>query len=361
MSGSFRPLLAVSMGDPAGVGPEVVVKAASVADVYEESRLLVLGDVDILARAAMEMAPTVRIESFKTAESAYKDASSFEQGDGRLAVVSVSDIDDPAFDWGRAVAASDRAQVEYIRAAFDAVESGFVQAMVTAPVNKASIHRAGVDFPGHTEMLASMSKSSSLGRMQPNLSFEPVMMLAGPTLKVVPLTTHIPLREVPSRLTEALVVHGIRTTHDAFVRYFGQIKPRIALAGLNPHAGDGGLFGDEEAKVIEPAVALVRREGIDAVGPLPGDSVFHRAAAGEFDVVLGMYHDQALVPLKLLDFDHAVNVTLGLPLIRTSVDHGTAYDIAGRGVASASSMIAAIRLAARMVRVAGPASEAGTG
>ncbi len=327
-----RPLLAVSMGDPAGVGPEVIVKAASVADVYEEARLVVHGDVRVLARAAREMVPSVTVVGVRS----YAEAE--ECGPLQLPVIQVRDIDDPSFDWGRPVAASDEAQVHYIRHAFEEVRSGAADAMVTAPVNKASIHRAGFEFSGHTELLAELTGEA-----------RPVMMLAGPTLKVVPLTTHIPLREVAGRIDRALVRYGLEVTHQAFGAHFGRPRPRIAVAGLNPHAGDDGLFGDEEARVIAPAIAEARRVGIDAVGPLPADSVFHRAVTGEFDVVIGMYHDQALVPLKLLDFDHAVNVTLGLPIIRTSVDHGTAYDIAGRGVASAGSMIAAVRLAARMV------------
>lgn len=323
------------MGDPAGIGPEVVVKAASVSDVYEETRLVVFGDVEVLARAAREMAPPVSIVPVSSGE----EAASGEWRHGQLPVVGVSSIADPAFDWGCPVDASDRAQVHYIRQAFDAVRSGAANAMVTAPVNKVSMRRAGVTFPGHTEMLAGLCGIE-----------RPVMMLAGPTLKVVPLTTHVPLRDVPELLNPELVGHGIAVTHRAFQRHFGRKRPRIAVAGLNPHASDGGLFGDEEARIISPAIEAARDQGIEAYGPLPADSVFHRAVAGEFDVVLGMYHDQALVPLKLLDFDHAVNVTLGLPIIRTSVDHGTAYDIAGRGVASASSMIAAIRMAARMAR-----------
>lgn len=335
------PVLAVTMGDPAGVGPEVIVKAASVPDVYEEARMIVFGDVQLLARAAREMAPTVQVEGCATVE----EALAVPVRGRLLPVVKVGRVDDPGFDWGRPVEASNRLQAEYIHAGFRAVRSGAAAALVTGPVNKSAINRSGVDFPGHTEVLAKLTDAGP-----------PVMMLAGPTLKVVPLTTHIALRDVPEQLTIDLILHGVRTTHEAFRRHFGRANARIALAGLNPHAGDGGLFGDEEARLIEPAVAAVRAEGIDAVGPLPADSVFHRAVAGEFDVVLGMYHDQALVPLKLLDFDHAVNVTLGLPLVRTSVDHGTAYDIAGRGVASASSMIAALRLAARMVR---DGSEAG--
>jgi 4-hydroxythreonine-4-phosphate dehydrogenase len=206
-------------------------------------------------------------------------------------------------------------------------------------VHKLSLRRAGVAAPGHTELLGQLSGVPA-----------PVMLLAGPTLKVVPVTAHVPLRAVPDLITESGLRHTLRVTADAFRTFFDTPRPRLAVAGLNPHAGDGGLFGDEEDRVLRPAIEAARREGIEVDGPLPGDSVFHRATTGEFDAVVGMYHDQALIPLKLLDFDHAVNVTLGLPLIRTSVDHGTAYDIAGRGVAAASSMIAALRLAGRMVR-----------
>lgn len=340
-----RPRLAVSMGDPAGIGPEVVIKAASVPDVFQEARLVVFGDAGVLARAARETAPTMNVVEVPDAEAAF----SANHGRQHLPVVPVSTIDDPAFDWGRPVSTSDRAQVDYIRQAFDAVDQGAADALVTAPVNKVSVNRAGVEFPGHTEMLAQLTNAGP-----------PVMMLAGPTLKVVPLTTHVAVRDVPGLITEARVRHGIEVTHRAFQTYFGQSRPRIAVAGLNPHAGDGGLFGDEETRIIEPAIEAARAQGIEVFGPLPGDSVFHRAKSGEFDVVLGMYHDQALIPLKLLDFDHAINVTLGLPIIRTSVDHGTAYDIAGRGIAAASSMIAALRLAAKMVRDApSPGSEIG--
>ncbi|MEL6184370.1 MAG: 4-hydroxythreonine-4-phosphate dehydrogenase PdxA, partial [Myxococcota bacterium] len=300
----------------------------------EETQMVVFGDVEVLRRAAREAAPGVTVVEVSSASAAFQEHRSRE-----LPVVPVSSIDDAAFDWGHPVDASDRAQVQYIRGAFDAVSNGDADALVTAPVNKVSMRRAGVDFPGHTEMLAELSRAGP-----------PVMMLAGPTLKVVPLTTHVPLAEVAALIDEEKVGHGIRVTHDAFRRYFGPSSPRIAVAGLNPHAGDGGLFGDEEDRVIRPAIEKARAQGIEVDGPLPGDSVFHRAKTGEYDVVIGMYHDQALIPLKLLDFDHAVNVTLGLPIIRTSVDHGTAYDIAGRGVAAASSMIAALRLAGRMVR-----------
>lgn len=337
---SEAPILAVSMGDPAGVGPEVVVKAASVKDVNAELHLVVYGDVEVLARAAREMAPTVTVQEV----SSPKEAAALPLGQSVLPVIKCSELEVSKMEWGQQSPASDAAQLTYIQAAFDGVWKGGADALVTAPVNKAGIKSSGADFSGHTELLARLTGSG-----------KPVMMLAGPTLKVVPLTTHVALRDVAGLIDQELIVHGIEVTHEAFRRFFNRKQARIAVAGLNPHAGDGGLFGDEEANIIEPAIETARAKGISVFGPLPGDSVFHRAVAGEFDVVLGMYHDQALVPLKLLDFDHAVNVTLGLPMVRTSVDHGTAYDIAGRGVASASSMITALRLAARMVRDTQPA------
>lgn len=335
MSGRGKqPLLAVTMGDPAGVGPEVVLKAATVNDVRADAGMVVFGDPVVLERAAHDMAVGVSIVEVERPEEAFD-----KSGPGELAVIPVSRMTDGGHGWGAPTPASDHAQVEYVKAAFDAVWSKRADAIVTAPINKVSLRRAGVDWPGHTEMLSELSGGA-----------QPFMMLAGPTLKVVPLTTHVALKDVPGLLTKPLIEKAIRVAHETFRVHFGAKRPRIAVAGLNPHAGEEGLFGDEEREIIGPAVRATREEGIEAWGPISGDTVFHRAVSGEFDVVIGMYHDQALIPLKLLDFDQAVNVTLGLPLIRTSVDHGTAYDIAGRGVASAHSMIEALRLAARMVR-----------
>lgn len=326
------PLLAVSMGDPAGIGPEVILKAATVGDVDREADLVVYGDLGVLERAKRDAGVEVPLVEVREPEEASGCG-------GALAVLPVSKLDLSGLGWARPSHASDEAQVEYIRRGFERVLEGRADALVTAPISKAALSRAGAPWPGHTEMLAELSGTP-----------KPLMMLAGPTLKVVPLTTHVALSEVPKRITTELVLHALRTIHRNLRSYFALHRPRIAVAGLNPHAGEGGLFGTEEQVAIAPAVRQAVAEGIAAFGPFPADTVFARAVAGEFDVVIGMYHDQALIPLKLLDFDHAVNVTLGLPVIRTSVDHGTAYDIAGRGVAAASSMIAALRLAARMVR-----------
>ncbi len=340
MSSTDRPLLAITMGDPAGIGAEVTVKAASVPDVRGDADLVVFGDPNVLTRAARDATMDLEIVEVRV-----EDAREHQAID-RLPVVPISRLD--AFAWSVPTPASDAAQVTYIERAFEAVVGGLVDAIATAPLSKASMSRAGAPWTGHTEMLADLST-----RYRPRSDGErwvPMMMLAGPTLKVVPLTTHIPLVDVPAQVTRARVLYAIRVTDDAFRRHFSRHKPRIAVAGLNPHAGEGGLFGSEEREELVPAIEEARRDGIGVSGPFPADTVFHRAVSGEFDVVIGMYHDQALIPIKLLDFDRAVNVTLGLPVIRTSVDHGTAYDIAGRGIASARSMIEALRLAARMAR-----------
>ena len=327
------PLLAVTMGDPAGIGPEVIVKAATVNDVRGDAGLVVYGDAGVLRRAARDFSIDLEV-----VEVQHPAEATAHQGTDVLPVVSVSRLAPGDHAWGQPTPATDAAQVAFIRQAFDAVWARDAHAMVTGPINKVSINRAGVNWAGHTEMLAALSGG-----------VRPLMMLAGPSLKVVPITTHIPLREVPERLTEDLIFFSIRIVHEAFQLHFGRRRPRIAVAGLNPHAGEGGLFGKEEERLIIPAIKAANAKGIHAQGPFPADTIYQRAVAGEFDVVIGMYHDQALIPIKMLDFDKAVNVTLGLPLIRTSVDHGTAYDIAGSGVASANSMIAAMRLAREMV------------
>jgi len=336
---SLRPLLAVSMGDPVGIGPEVIVKALSVGEVQGDADYVVYGDPDVLQKAA-DLAHTraviERVDTPSAARRQTKDPVIF------VIPTPTSLADD--FVWARPTQASDRAQLDAIEQGVQAIFDGTVDGICTGPISKASIARAGSPFPGHTEMLASLcAKNDGTAR-------EPVMMLAGDHLKVVPLTTHVALSEVPGLLTIDLVAHGIRVTHDTLITHFGRGKPRIAVAGLNPHAGESGMFGGEEKSIITPAILRMQAEGILVSGPMPADTVFRRALEGEFDVVIGMYHDQALIPLKLLDFDRAVNVTLGLPLLRTSVDHGTAYDLAGKGVASAGSMIAAMRLLASMVR-----------
>lgn len=319
------------MGDPVGIGPEVIAKALAAGEFATPLEVVVYGDLEVMRSAAVSAG--LEADTVTGPGAAVR---------GRVVVEAVSDLS--AFSPGVPTPETDRAQLRYIERAVSDVQGGRMDAVVTAPISKAAIARAGSPFPGHTEMLAALSATPG----EP--AARPVMMLAGPRLKVVPLTVHVPLAAVPKLITPALLVDTLRVVHAACLRDFGLSAPRIAVAGLNPHAGEGGMFGDEELRLIQPALDRVRAEGILAAGPLSPDTVFGRALGGEFDVVIGMYHDQALIPVKLLDFDRAVNVTLGLSLIRTSVDHGTAYDIAGRGVASGTSMHAAIELAARMVR-----------
>jgi 4-hydroxythreonine-4-phosphate dehydrogenase len=218
------------------------------------------------------------------------------------------------------------------------VREGRAAAIVTNPINKDILYRAGFRHPGHTEYLAELAHTGT----------DAVMMLASPQLRVVPVTIHLPLRAAIEQLSTAAIVHAGRVTHHALRRDFGIALPVLAVAGLNPHAGEAGGLGREDIEIIAPAIAALRRDGIDARGPLAADTMFHEAARRSYDAALCMYHDQALIPIKTLDFDGAVNVTLGLPFIRTSPDHGTAFDIAGKGVARPDSLIAALKLAARM-------------
>lgn len=335
------PLIAASMGDPTGIGPEVLLKAATVVDAWRDARLVVFGDAGVLGQAARDLGIRATPRPVEDAAAARGVGEP-----GVLPVVEVSDLG--SVRWGEPSPDSDVAQLRYIERAVAAVRSGVADAVCTAPISKLAIHRAGSQYAGHTDMLGDWFGVD-----------QPVMMLAGPSMKVIPLTVHVPLARVPESLTRERLETAVAVAHETFQRYFGLPRPRIAVAGLNPHAGENGMFGREEESVIIPAVAACAERGIAVRGPFPADSIFHRALAGEFDVVIGMYHDQALIPLKLIDFDHAVNVTLGLPIVRTSVDHGTAYDIAGQGVASASSMMEAIRMAARMARAGARAGELG--
>lgn len=227
----------------------------------------------------------------------------------------------------------------YIAEAVKAATQKKIDAMVTAPINKQSLQEGGFDYPGHTEMLADLTGTRDF-----------VMMLAGEKLRVVLVTIHCGLAQVPLLLNPEIISRTILITHRSLQKHFGLAQPRIGVAGLNPHAGEAGLFGREEQEVIRPAVQAARDQGVDASGPHPPDTLFYQAVKGRFDVVVCMYHDQGLIPLKLLHFDDGVNVTLGLPIIRTSVDHGTAYDIAGKGLACPASLLSAVRVAVQMAK-----------
>lgn len=318
------------MGDPAGVGPEIIVKAHLEPELHDLCVPFVYGDVGILQRAADLLRAPLRV------------SVEGEVGPGVLRVVPVSSLDVDETPFGKPTIDGDKAMTSYIKAATLDALAGSVDALVTAPVTKEGLRRAGVKHPGHTELLADICGGHDV-----------VMMLAGERLKVALVTIHASVRAALDSLTPALVEQTLRIT-DAFLRrnvVHGR-PPRIAVCGVNPHAGEHGMFGDEESVIVIPAIAACRADGIDATGPYPADTIFHRAYhGGEFDVVVAIFHDQGLGPFKLVHFDEGVNVTMGLPIVRTSVDHGTAHDIAGLGTASASSLLAAVRSAASFVSV----------
>lgn len=333
-----KPLI-LTMGDPTGVGPEVIVKAwLSGAFDAIETPLLVAGDTAVLQRAAR----LFRADCLVCETPDGGMATHTLQSNGRsLPVRALSNLPAEQLTWGRPDTACGRAMLDYITWTCDQCLAGKAAAMVTGPINKQALLAAGCDAPGHTELLAQRCDTDKV-----------VMMLGGSRLKVCLVTTHLALKEVPGALSCEEIVATIRIVDTSFRRFFGCSRPRLAVLALNPHAGEGGRFGDEETRIIAPAIAAARQLGIDASGPHSADTLFHFAARGDYDAVICMYHDQGLIPLKLLHFEDGVNITLGLPIIRTSVDHGTAYDLAGTGQADSSSLIAAMAMATHMAQKA---------
>jgi len=328
----LRPL-ALTLGEPAGIGPDITLLAWRRRAELDLPPFYLLGDPQFLARRAARLKLDVPITVVEPAAA----AAAFTTA---LPVVKLETT--VTAQPGRPDASSAPAAIAAIRRAVADALAGTAAAVVTNPVAKAVLYRSGFAEPGHTEFLAKLAEDIT------GVAAHPVMMLWSPELAVVPITIHLPLAEVPGRLTTALVVEtGRIVAHDLAAR-FGIAHPRLAIAGLNPHAGEEGALGAEDRTMIAPAVEQLRAEGIDARGPLPADTMFHAQARASYDVALCMYHDQALIPIKTLAFDHAVNVTLGLPFVRTSPDHGTAFDIAGSGRADPTSLIAALKLAARL-------------
>jgi len=340
-----KPVIAVTMGDPSGIGPEIVAAALADPAIASVARPLVLGD-----RAAMERGIAVAGVSLSI-ETLQGSVPPLEPRPGVLYLQELSNLSADDMIYGQPSAAGGDASFRYICQAAKLCLSGEASAMATAPINKESMNKSGHHFPGHTELLAELTGTRQV-----------VMMLAGDRLRVTLVTIHEALSKVPELVTFERVLSTIQITHDSLCRWFCP-APRLAVLALNPHCGEGGLFGNEESEVIAPAIAAARAAGIDAVGPLSADTLFHFASAGGYDAVVCMYHDQGLIPLKLLHFDDGVNVTLGLPIIRTSVDHGTAYDLAGTGRACTDSMKAALLMAAQMAEkgcaVSTPATKKG--
>lgn len=302
------PRIAITLGDPRGIGPEVVSSALSTSDVRETARFVLVGPPGLVA-------PIPGVEAVEVG------------------------------DWqpGAPPAAAGRVAGQAVRTAVEMALDGRVDALVTAPIHKAAFRAGGWHYPGHTEMLRELAGVPAVGMM---MAAERTM--AGAPLRVVLATTHLPLRDVPARLTAGLLVEQSRLTAHSLRDWWGIAAPRVALCAFNPHASDGGIFGDEEERVYAPALERLRSEGVDAHGPIPADTVFTRALRGEFDAVVAPYHDVGMAAFKTVAFGSGVNVTLGLPFPRTSPDHGTALDIAGRGIADPSSTVEAIRLAVRL-------------
>jgi 4-hydroxythreonine-4-phosphate dehydrogenase len=325
--------IAVSMGEPAGIGPDIILQA------YADHRnslppFITLCDVELMQSRAKEMGVSISFEKadFNSASAVFSDALPVLPLEHKIVLKKTGAPD----------SRNAKAVVEAIDKGVAATLAKKAAALVTAPIQKKTLYDDGFSFPGHTEYLDYLAEKH-LGK-----PVRAVMMLAGPMLRTVPVTVHIPLADVPKKLTEALIVKTAHIVAQDLIVRFGVPEPRIAVAGLNPHAGEDGTLGREDMDIIAPAVNNLRAQGVNAFGPLPADTMFHERARARYDVALCMYHDQALIPVKALAFDETVNVTLGLPFIRTSPDHGTALDIAGTGTANPSSFIASLRMAGEL-------------
>ncbi len=324
----MRPLLGITMGDPAGIGPEVIAKAMAGTALRRLCRPIVIGSVPVMEQTLTRLKLKLKVVRVQGHDPTAPHASD---------VAVLDPLEQPLgrFPLGVAAANTGAASVAFIKKAVELAQLGCIDGMVTAPINKEAINMAGFHYPGHTELLADLTKTQESG-----------MMIVGGPLKIMFVTTHIAIKDLSSVLTQARIEKGIRLAHRALKELFQIPKPKIGVAALNPHAGEHGLFGNEEAAVILPAARAAQAQGILASDPLPADTLFGKAARGDYHGVVAMYHDQGLIPLKLVAFGGCVNLTVGLPIIRTSVDHGTAYDIAGKGLAEQGSLLEAVKLAA---------------
>ena len=319
------------MGDAAGIGPEIVSKVLSMQETCQYCRPIVIGDARVLNQSQRVAHTTLDVHAVKHVSEARFIREAMD-------VIDLSNIKTDELRMGEAQAMAGGASFEYVKKAVELALDGEIDAITTAPICKEAMRMAGVKYPGHTEILADMTGTKDFA-----------IMFVSDTLKEILVTGHVSLRNAIDLVKKNSVLFAIRMAHES-MKKFGKPHPRIAVAGLNPHAGEARMFGSEDAEEIAPAVDEAKRLGIDVVGPLPADTVFYRAISGQFDIVVAMYHDQGLIPIKLQGFDRAVNVTVGLPIIRTSPDHGTAYDIAGRGLGTANpaSLLEAIKVASEL-------------
>jgi 4-hydroxythreonine-4-phosphate dehydrogenase len=320
--------IAITMGDPCGIGPEIIAKLF--ADSTPLPPTLVLGDEGLMKRAVQLLALPLRLRAIDSPED-------FQSAPGTINVISLGDLPED-LPFGQLDARAGKAAYDYIRAGIELALQKRIRAVVTAPINKEALKLAGIHYPGHTEILADFSGTKDFA-----------MMLMNNDLRIILVTIHVSLREAIEQLTIEGELTVIRLAHRAMTQ-LGIARPRIAVAGLNPHAGEHGLFGSEDEAIVKPAIQQAQREGMEVSGPWPGDTVFMHARQGRFDIVVAQYHDQGLIPVKYLGVDEGVNVTVGLPFVRTSVDHGTAFDIAGTGKASHASLRVAVEQAAMLSR-----------
>ncbi|MDJ0622554.1 MAG: 4-hydroxythreonine-4-phosphate dehydrogenase PdxA [Desulfocapsaceae bacterium] len=317
--------IGITMGCPVGIGPEIILKYFKNLAGQNNGGPVVIGDIGVLRWTAAQLGIDIQCHPWQTDNPLPANG---------IPVYSVSELDVESLKWGAPTTQTGKAMAQYIFTAMKLVSQGMLNGITTGPISKVALQKSGYNYPGHTEMLGELSGIKDFG-----------MMMAGNSLRVTLVTIHCSFKDIVSILTIEKVYECIKTTHTSLQKDFGINQPRIGVAGLNPHAGEDGLFGNEEHEIITPAIKRSQSEKIDAVGPLPPDTAFFQAAQGKYDAVVCMYHDQGLIPFKLLHFHDGVNVTIGLPVVRTSVDHGTAYDIAGTGKANPESLTEAVKLA----------------
>jgi 4-hydroxythreonine-4-phosphate dehydrogenase len=327
------PKIGITMGDPTGIGPEIVVKALSMEEPFRACRPIVFGDREVLSRAIQMQSLSTTLEIIeKIPEEGYLPEKIF--------LLPISQLDITSLRIGQPDRTCGEAMVKYIEEAVKRARGRELDAITTCPINKKAMNEAGYSFPGHTELLAHLVGASSVA-----------MMFLGSKWRIALVTTHLPLKDVSGWITKNRILSTLRLTDEGMKKYFGIPHPKIGVLGLNPHCGEDGLLGEEEKREILPAIAEAKLLGMEAEGPFPADSFFNISGRYVFDAVISMYHDQGLIPIKMFDFKEAVNFTLGLPFIRTSVDHGTAYDIAGKGMADPSNLVKAVVTAANLSKL----------
>ena len=324
------PIIGITMGDPTGIGPEIIVKALSTEEPFRVCQPVVLGDREALSRA-------IRIQSLSTTLEAIDRIPRDGYLPGKIFFFPLTQLDAASLRFGQPDQACGEAMVRYVKEAVKRAKNRELDAITTCPINKKAMNEAGYFFPGHTELLGHLTEAPSVA-----------MMFLGSKWRIVLVTIHLPLKDVSRWISKDRILQTLRLTDEGMKKYFAIPRPKIAVLGLNPHCGEEGLLGEEEKREILPAIAEAKVLGMDAGGPFPADSFFNIAGRHTFDAVVAMYHDQGLIPIKMIGFKEAVNFTLGLPFIRTSVDHGTAYDIAGKGIANPTNLVKAILTAANL-------------